>query len=223
MAYGRRAAQARPHRTAMPRLLCLAAAVAAFPSRLRLGVLPLVSAETGLCEIGECINCMYCNGDCYENCKCYSDINTCCCKTPPGYYSRGYAKVPCPGGTYQDRVGMGRCKPCNTTDALYDLNARGSLDLLDCENSICQAGENCVTSSQVTDAMHALPLDAAFCSNMTTPIANLDCSWIPASGARRCHSWPYVLLLPVFAAVASSAWLNDDLVSCFGRRALGFL
>merc|ERR1712194_898578 len=103
-------------------------------------VIPPVVGGSGsaFCSIGDCINCFYCDGDCYSHCMCFSDYNTCCCSAPPGHYSRGYRKESCPAGTYQDFLGQGECKACNSSDARYDKRIRGAVDHVDCERALCQ-------------------------------------------------------------------------------------
>eukprot|EP00933_Yihiella_yeosuensis_P062191 TRINITY_DN65132_c0_g1_i1.p1 TRINITY_DN65132_c0_g1~~TRINITY_DN65132_c0_g1_i1.p1 ORF type:complete len:193 (-),score=16.56 TRINITY_DN65132_c0_g1_i1:128-706(-) len=148
----------------------------------------LLDCSSALCPDGRCINCIYCNGDCYDSCSCYSDINMCCCASPPGHFSRGYYKVPCPGGSYQDELGQATCKPCNGTDALYDLTFRGATDPLDCVEALCQhrdvnmsnatqVAERCMTSSAVRTRMLRQPSDLEFCGSLTPAITESGCSW----------------------------------------------
>lgn len=67
--------------------------------------------------------CLRC---CMLRCTCYSEINVCCCASPPGYFTRGYEKNACPGGTYQNAYGSVSCKPCNSDPSvLYNIHYRG--------------------------------------------------------------------------------------------------
>merc|ERR1719476_629112 len=77
------------------------------------------------CEAGRCINCMSCYGSC-DSCSCLTNINTCCCWAPPGYYTQGTSAVPCVGGTYQDESGSTYCKQCPLSDTLYYVNSRAA-------------------------------------------------------------------------------------------------
>lgn len=166
--------------------------------------------DIGLCEIGRCINCFYCDGTCFDNCKCYSDINTCCCVAPPGHYARGYGKVPCPGGTYSDRKGAMKCKPCNTSDSdqKYNLNKRGAIDLMDCvENQCADSGDWCDTSEAVLSKMSQYPKNDQFCSNFSDPIGVKDCSFIePDYGfaSRRASSCSAVATVALLLAISGA-------------------
>ncbi|CAE7519796.1 unnamed protein product [Symbiodinium natans] len=77
-----------------------------------------------------------------------------------------------------------------TTDAsvLFNVNMRGAVDLVDCEEAKCSntniCGDNltdcsatCVSSIFVDTAMHAHPTNATFCSELAQPIAERGCSW----------------------------------------------
>mmetsp|Transcript_74275 Transcript_74275/g.187124 ORF Transcript_74275/g.187124 Transcript_74275/m.187124 type:complete len:198 (-) Transcript_74275:19-612(-) len=167
---------------------------------------------SGLCANGECINCLYCNGDCYSHCTCYSEINTCCCKSPPGHYAVGYEQVACPGGTYQDRLGKPACKPCSdSSEAYYYLQYRGSIDHLDCEaakcetvcgdNTTCQE-EKCMTGPAVVAMMESSPKELTFCSSFDTPIPATACSWTK-SGAGRALDHRAAVVIGFGVALAS--------------------
>mmetsp|Transcript_89520 Transcript_89520/g.109554 ORF Transcript_89520/g.109554 Transcript_89520/m.109554 type:complete len:191 (+) Transcript_89520:32-604(+) len=162
--------------------------------RLVFGLIACIAAfESGLqgfCQDGECINCNYCDGDCFSACKCETDLNTCCCTAPRGTYARGYEKIPCPGGTYQDQTGQHSCKPCSVdATVLFDVNYRGAVDLVDCEEAksrcssstcanatACEA--QCVSSIAVETAMVSKPADLVFCEGLTEQIPSRGCSWI---------------------------------------------
>merc|ERR1711971_1123631 len=117
------------------------------------------AGNTGFCRLGHCINCMYCSGDCADKCMCFTQANTCCCNAPPGHFSRGYGAIPCIGGTYQDLEGAPMCKPCSNDNQLYDVNYRGALSAVDCEQSKCgcQTSEcelqNCSKSDVIISRM----------------------------------------------------------------------
>lgn len=152
-------------------------------------------AGTGLCPDGQAINTAYCDGDCHSRCICFSDINTCCCPVAPGHFSRGYAKVPCPGGTYQDQAGGLQCKACNTSEALYNLNERGAVDLLDCLaapcSGVCTPGDatceaqQCMTAPSIVAAMVADEQSMELCRKLAAPIPDEQCSWVVPSASSR--------------------------------------
>mmetsp|Transcript_35452 Transcript_35452/g.57005 ORF Transcript_35452/g.57005 Transcript_35452/m.57005 type:complete len:194 (-) Transcript_35452:79-660(-) len=147
------------------------------------------SLDGGFCPDGECINCQYCDGDCFSACTCETELNTCCCIAPRGHYARGYEKIPCPGGTYQDQTGQNSCKPCSQdATVLFDVNYRGAIDLVDCDeaksrcsssscsnSTACQV--QCVSSVAVESAMVAKPADTAFCAGLDQQIPTRGCSW----------------------------------------------
>jgi len=150
------------------------------------------SAGNGLCPVGQCINCITCDGDCDAQCMCFRDYNFCCCSSPVGHYSRGYGKIRCPGGTYQDESGKGECKLCDASGSiLYDLNSRGASSSLDCPSArcenVCQANGNlnascvvvrCATSGTIRDRMHTRPENQTFCDHFQEPIQlSADCTW----------------------------------------------
>ncbi|CAE8633976.1 unnamed protein product [Polarella glacialis] len=165
------------------------------------------------CPLGQCINCMHCNGACLDDCSCYSSINVCCCGAPPGHYSRGYEKVPCPGGSYQNVTGQWRCEPCNTSGQLYDITYRGSIDLLDCYEARCESrgasqanysqwqAENCRNSTFVETTMMSHPPSEAFCSAMTPAIKSRGCSWNDKTGVGRTAGVSSSLLLAMAVLV----------------------
>eukprot|EP00931_Biecheleriopsis_adriatica_P069653 TRINITY_DN43478_c0_g1_i1.p1 TRINITY_DN43478_c0_g1~~TRINITY_DN43478_c0_g1_i1.p1 ORF type:complete len:216 (-),score=27.40 TRINITY_DN43478_c0_g1_i1:12-599(-) len=179
-------------------------------------LLPLVPGilSPGFCPDGQCFNCMYCNGDCLDDCSCFSDINTCCCKAPPGHYARGYEAVPCPGGTYQPGVGQISCIPCNTSEgALFDVTYRGAVDLFDCEearcenqarcgnDAACQAGR-CATAVYVQAAMMTHPENITFCSSPPMNIGDRSCSWSPRESGAIGGRTPTALLQVIAVLIA---------------------
>ncbi|CAJ1343003.1 unnamed protein product [Effrenium voratum] len=140
----------------------------------------------GFCPDGSCINCNYCDGSCFSTCSCNTELNTCCCQAPPGYYARGYEKIPCPGGTYQDSTGKTSCKLCSTdATELFDVNYRGAVDLVACEEAKCSSrcGNStdcevqCVSSVFVETAMMSHPENITFCSGLEQPVDPQGCSW----------------------------------------------
>mmetsp|Transcript_113742 Transcript_113742/g.307062 ORF Transcript_113742/g.307062 Transcript_113742/m.307062 type:complete len:214 (-) Transcript_113742:64-705(-) len=181
-----------------------------------------VITGSGLCADGQCINCMHCDGDCFDSCTCYDEINTCCCSSPPGYYAYGYEKIPCPGGTYQDDIGSTSCKACSASTAvLFRRNYRGAIDQMDCDSARCTnqcgpAGSNatceslhCSTAPTIVAKMNARPPDLAFCKNFDARIPDSACSWFPDSSAPRralSAAGPGIaLLLAVLASSPASA------------------
>ncbi|CAE7936536.1 unnamed protein product [Symbiodinium necroappetens] len=181
----------------------LTAFLRAEPSEKLFLLLPMVAQSTvtvltgggGFCEDGRCINCNFCDGDCFDACSCNSELNTCCCLAPPGHFSRGYEKIPCPGGTYQDQTGQHSCKPCsNDASVLFNVDMRGAVDSVDCEEAKCSnenvCGANltdcsatCVSSVFVETAMYAHPTNTTFCSGLEQPIAERGCSWQSTTSA----------------------------------------
>lgn len=174
---------------------------AAWLARVTAGVLlavaslPLASAEYwisyGLCPVGQCINCMSCDGDCRSNCACFNSINTCCCRCPAGSFARGYQKVPCPGGTWQDVPGSGSCKLCNDTKAvLYNISWRGASSLIDCERALCQCTDSqceedsCMSPIAVEERMLTQPPDTQFCAEKLGLDA-LSCTWRPNAAGQK--------------------------------------
>ncbi|CAE7838537.1 unnamed protein product [Symbiodinium sp. CCMP2592] len=155
----------------------------------------VLTGDGGFCEDGRCINCNFCDGDCFDACSCNSELNTCCCLAPPGHFSRGYEKISCPGGTYQDLAGQRSCKPCSTdASVLFNVDMRGAVDLVDCEEAKCSnenvCGANltdcsatCVSSIFVETAMYAHPTNTTFCSGLEQPIAERGCSWQSTTSA----------------------------------------
>ncbi|CAK9048684.1 unnamed protein product [Durusdinium trenchii] len=132
-------------------------------------------ARLGFCPDGECINCRFCDGDCFASCRCETEMNTCCCTAPRGHYARGYEKVPCPGGTYQDQTGQNSCKPCSLdSSVLFDVNQRGAVDLVGCEEARLRCSSSCsnsttcevtcVSSITVETKMTSNPEDDEFCA-----------------------------------------------------------
>eukprot|EP00434_Breviolum_minutum_P040220 symbB.v1.2.035737.t1/scaffold4884.1/size33470/1 len=160
----------------------------------------------GFCDDGECINCNYCDGDCFSACKCETELNSCCCTAPRGHYARGYEKVACPGGTYQDQTGQNLCKPCSVdSTVLFDVNYRGAVDLVDCEEAKvrCSSCTNatscevqCVSSVAVETAMVSKPTDTAFCVGLTEPIGERGCTWLTVtSWASTWHAEVVLVML----------------------------
>lgn len=158
---------------------------------------PSVDAQLendGLCKLGMCINCIHCKGNC-ARCECFSSINACCCESPVGSYARGYSKIPCPGGTYQDDAGQGFCKPCNTTvGAVYDINKRGSKNQEDCEDALCHCDivtelcDHCYAPQTIIDSMSERPINPAVCNILDIPIPVYACTWIMPSSSRRAFA-----------------------------------
>lgn len=156
---------------------------------------PLFGAAFSLlCYDGECINCMSCFGDCTRECRCFGQVNTCCCPAPLGHYARGYTKIACPGGTYQDELGQAACKPCDDDgdDAVYNLSARGAISTADCSKAKCDCSdakkqqvcdEHCVTPEEVVDFMTAEPRDVDFCEKLD--VAYGSCTWQVKSNAHQ--------------------------------------
>merc|ERR1740139_138719 len=156
------------------------------PSRKLREVAHLV--PSGICFPGFCVNCAYCDGDCFSQCTCISDLNFCCCPTPPGHFSRGYGKVPCPGGTYQDDRGEAGCKACNTTNETYHVHTRGAIDPVDCQESkcskVCGSGNSinttceaeCKSAPEIASLFSVRSVSStAFC--LTLGIEEAECSW----------------------------------------------
>mmetsp|Transcript_4362 Transcript_4362/g.8737 ORF Transcript_4362/g.8737 Transcript_4362/m.8737 type:complete len:215 (-) Transcript_4362:219-863(-) len=165
------------------------------------------SCKTGLCKIGDCINCFYCDGECFSQCKCFGKINTCCCRSPPGYFSRGYSKVACPAGTYQDVQGGGACKQCDATEGQgatkYDITVVGAIDKIDCQFAQCShtckgdqtcEAQRCVfqgddgisspyTARLVGEMMEARPPRTDFCRRVGIPESG--CTWLAAASSAR--------------------------------------
>jgi len=159
---------------------------------------------SGLCNIGDCINCFYCDGDCFSQCRCFEGLNTCCCRAPPGYFSRGYEKLQCPAGTYQDVMGGEKCKNCpgDEVTVKYDMNVRGAIDRIDCEFAKCSytcqgdqacEAQNCLFSDNgvpkpytitlVKDMMKSRPARTDFCDKVGIPESG--CSWNPIENFAR--------------------------------------
>eukprot|EP00429_Kryptoperidinium_foliaceum_P059309 CAMPEP_0176079418 /NCGR_PEP_ID=MMETSP0120_2-20121206/39722_1 /TAXON_ID=160619 /ORGANISM="Kryptoperidinium foliaceum, Strain CCMP 1326" /LENGTH=188 /DNA_ID=CAMNT_0017413177 /DNA_START=106 /DNA_END=668 /DNA_ORIENTATION=- len=164
---------------------------------------------TGLCMDGQCINCIYCAGDCYSRCTCYNDINVCCCSSPPGYFARGYDKIACPGGTYQDDPGSVSCKACDEReDVLYNIHYRGATDKLECMEALCSTvcapgnttceESQCHSAPLIVAKLSEAPVDQAFCDTLTPRIPSSACTWIQHSGASHRAA-------PVAAAVLAAA------------------
>lgn len=136
-----------------------------------------------------------------------TELNTCCCIAPRGHYARGYEKIPCPGGTYQDQTGQNSCKPCSLdATVLFDVNYRGAIDLVDCDEakSRCSSSScsnstecqvQCVSSVAVESAMVAKPADTAFCAGLDQQIPTRGCSW------RTESSWAPSATAEAFLAV----------------------
>merc|ERR1719235_369251 len=152
---------------------------------LRLATLQLLTsafiskADSSLCATGQCLNCISCAGDCDGSCQCYPAIQACCCHAPVGYYSRGWGKISCPAGTYQDRTGGGICKACNSsTTAYYNSSRGGARNLYECTEQLCECDssnttclqEECQTPEDVQVKMLARPPDQAWCSQQNIPL-----------------------------------------------------
>mmetsp|Transcript_17172 Transcript_17172/g.49051 ORF Transcript_17172/g.49051 Transcript_17172/m.49051 type:complete len:224 (-) Transcript_17172:106-777(-) len=205
-----------PYRSTMGRRAVLALCAAQL-------VRHATASGAGFCLDGQCINCIYCDGDCYSRCTCYSEINVCCCASPPGYFTRGYEKNACPGGTYQNAYGSVSCKPCNSDPSvLYNIHYRGSVDILECQDALCSTvcspdnatcqGKQCDSAPSIMKKLSQAPVDQGFCDSLVPRIPTDACTWIVEDGARR----------PVgvsFAALASLAlaWLHIGA----GRAAAG--
>lgn len=138
-----------------------------------------------------------------DKCLCYSGLNTCCCKAPPGSFSQGFTKIPCIGGTYQDGEGQGKCRLCNSSGTmLYNLSSRGAVDLLDCAAALCQCSSGdstcesqCATPQEVYSKMTSRPRSEAWCKTLGIPESS--CTWTtPGSAWRSVQStlWPFTLL-----------------------------
>merc|ERR1712194_398525 len=171
-----------------------------------MGVLRRIAGQDlgpGYCVKGRCVNCMSCNAEC-NMCDCNTLTNTCCCDTPPGHYSNGFAKVACPGGTFQDRMGHAHCKSCNSSypNTLYNLHKTGATTRMDCRANMCDnhcdpsllsvadlaacRATNCVTGNEVQAWMSLKKRNTTFCARLG--IDSHECSWIDWSAAHsRVH------------------------------------
>mmetsp|Transcript_7168 Transcript_7168/g.11660 ORF Transcript_7168/g.11660 Transcript_7168/m.11660 type:complete len:199 (-) Transcript_7168:281-877(-) len=161
----------------------------------------------GFCATGKCINCFSCNGEC-NLCECNTLSNSCCCQSPRGTYSTGYDQVPCPGGTYQSKVGSSSCLVCNQTNpsTLYWLTKTGAHSRLECQEALCDRycdrldeacrAANCVTGANVQSYMMALKRNETFCNRLN--ISFRSCSWIDWSGAfGGSLKWPFSLVAAI--------------------------
>mmetsp|Transcript_6394 Transcript_6394/g.15458 ORF Transcript_6394/g.15458 Transcript_6394/m.15458 type:complete len:203 (-) Transcript_6394:192-800(-) len=130
----------------------------------------------------KCINCI----SELDRCACSWKHNVCCCEAPRGHFARGFNKVACPGGSYQDQHGAGWCQLCNGTDALYNMHARGAVGLEDCEMALCDvycSGSNdtdacqqaCVTPRELFLAMTGPQRNVSFCARLG--IESASCTW----------------------------------------------
>eukprot|EP00927_Polykrikos_kofoidii_P067262 TRINITY_DN62772_c0_g1_i1.p1 TRINITY_DN62772_c0_g1~~TRINITY_DN62772_c0_g1_i1.p1 ORF type:complete len:220 (-),score=35.24 TRINITY_DN62772_c0_g1_i1:26-685(-) len=164
-----------------------------------LGVgLRLANADSGLCRDGECIDCLACSGGCGKGCRCFSEVNTCCCPSPAGHYARGYKKIPCPGGTYQDGVNKFRCKLCNMTGSeTYNISRSGATSDLECKTALCDPtdtaaiGTACWTPKEVEKFLTGSVPNYDFCKEMTgAEEKGADGQLVAAKGVRfRSCNW----------------------------------
>ena len=68
------------------------------------------SSEAVACDVGRAWDFLKAGTPVGDECICITF--KCCCRVPVGYYSLGDRALRCPGGTYQDQVGEGKCKKC---------------------------------------------------------------------------------------------------------------
>eukprot|EP00929_Paragymnodinium_shiwhaense_P110383 TRINITY_DN77371_c0_g1_i1.p1 TRINITY_DN77371_c0_g1~~TRINITY_DN77371_c0_g1_i1.p1 ORF type:complete len:192 (-),score=33.94 TRINITY_DN77371_c0_g1_i1:64-639(-) len=184
---------------------------------LRIAVLSLAndvllgSGKSVLCNDGECLNCRSCSGDCTSRCRCFGEVNTCCCPAPVGSFARGYGQIPCPGGTFQDSLGRGHCRPCNdTADVLYNLSKRGATSTADCRKAICTCtsasqqqacDQECVTAAEVVSKMNMEPEALDFCDRLDIKLGS--CSWRYPSSAHRGGGADLLLMVALLGLAMS--------------------
>jgi len=185
---------------------------------------------SGLCSVGSCINCFYCDGDCFSRCQCFSGLNTCCCRAPPGHFSRGYGKLACPAGTFQDDMGGAVCKECRDGTEKYDMRVRGAIDNVDCDLSKCSytcgndqtcvenhcryqeshGGKEDYTAAKVIEMMTARPARTDFCTQVGIPASG--CSWNEvANSARGGQNDIRLLFGPVLVLVMLLRTLHEGM------------
>ena len=135
----------------------------------------LVPPSTCLCRSGDCINCTRCDGDCGSSCVCFTEI-TCCCSCPPGRSSRGFGRITCPGGTYQDTAGQELCMVFNNTvGVMFILSVTGAVSVEDCRFAQCQFAGNkaCINATRLkfrsSSTCKVAPQDTAFCDKVGIP------------------------------------------------------